>query len=109
MTAAATEDLSEDRFLGYVAEVCSAAPSLTPMGASILLAVHFGICHDSRTFARLFEISHALVLREVTTLAEERNLVTILDRNPRTQRTSFALTGVAQVLLARTIPLLETE
>ncbi|AHB47900.1 hypothetical protein W911_05130 [Hyphomicrobium nitrativorans NL23] len=103
MSDAEAEDFSEERFLGHVAEVCTAEPSLTPMGASILLALHFGICHDSRTFSRLFEISHALVLREVTTLAEERNFVTVLDRNPRTQRTSFALTGIALFLLTRAI------
>ncbi len=109
MSETETEDISEEQFLGHAAEVCAAAPFLTPMGASILLALHFGICADSRTFARLFEISHALVLREVTTLAEQHDLVTIVERNPRTQRTALALTDAAQALLSRALPPEVTE
>lgn len=103
MSEAQDADLSEKRFLELVATVCAAAPPVTPMGASVLLALHFGICQDSRTFARMFDVPHALVLREVTTLSEEHDLVTLLDRNPRTQRTALALGDAAQVLLSRVL------
>ena len=104
MSDVGAEDLSEEEFLAEVAAVCAAAPSLTPMGASILLALHFGICGDTRTFARMFGISHALVLREATTLAEEHDLVAILDRNPRTQRSTLALTSASRSLMSRVRP-----
>lgn len=98
MTAAAAQDVSEEAFLAGVAELCAAAPSLSQVGAAILLALHLGICSDSRTFARLFGIEHALVLRAVTELTEA-NLLAVSDRNPRTQRTTFGLTSASKDLL----------
>lgn len=97
------EDLSEERFLVHVAELRAAAPSLTPVGAGILVALHFGICRDSRTFARLFGIAHAIVLREVTELADGRGHIAILDRNARSQRSVYALTGTGRDLMARSV------
>ena len=101
MTAAPTDEVSEEAFLASVAELCAAAPELSQIGAALLLALHLGICSDSRTFARLFGIEHALVLRDVTELADAA-LITIVDRNARTQRTTLALTGRAETLLTAT-------
>lgn len=101
MSAAVAQDISEDAFLDQVAHVRAVMPSLTSVGAGVLCALHFGICRDSRTFARLFGIAHALVLREVTALAEEHVLIELIDRNPRTQRTAFALTDAGLSVVTR--------
>ncbi len=100
MSSAAAADISEEEFLGRVAELTAADPTLSAIGASVLLALHLGICSDTRTFSRIFGIEHAIVLREVTALSEAHLLAT-LDRNPRTQRTSLALTDASNALLAR--------
>jgi hypothetical protein len=100
MSSAAAPDISEEEFLGSVAELTAADPTLSAIGASVLLALHLGICADTRTFSRIFGIEHALVLREMTALSEA-HLVALLDRNPRTQRTILALTDASQALLAR--------
>ncbi|MBN8913316.1 MAG: hypothetical protein J0H65_14915 [Rhizobiales bacterium] len=54
---------------------------------------------DSRSFSRILCFAHALVLREATDLAA-RALVTVRDRNERTQRTSLALTEHGRRLFA---------
>lgn len=100
MSDVAAADISEEMFLGRVTELCAADPSLSSIGASVLLALHFGICGDTRTFSRIFGIEHALVLRATTELSEA-HLLTLLDRNPRTQRTTVALTDASTALLAR--------
>lgn len=100
MSTAAAQDISEEAFLARVAELCAVEPALSPLGASVLLALRLEICSDSRTFARLFGIEHALILREVTTL-EEAGLITAMDRNPRTQRTTLALTAASSQLLRK--------
>jgi hypothetical protein len=99
----AAEQISEEHFLACVAAIGAAAPTLSPLAASILLAAHFGVCSDSRTFARIFGIEHALVLREVTELAD-RVLITAPDPKARTQRTHFALTDAATTLLRAALP-----
>ena len=96
---------SEEAFLEIVGHVRVQAPELSPLAAAILVALHLEICRDSRTFARLFDISHALVLREITGLAgEAAPLVTIVGRNPRTQRTELALAAAGALLLAEPLP-----
>jgi hypothetical protein len=95
------EDISEEAFLSGVAELCATDPTLSQVGAAILLALHLGICADSRTFSRLFGIEHALVLRAVTELTDQV-FASIVDRNARTQRTTIALTEGARSLVGRT-------
>lgn len=101
MSEGAASDLTEEQFLERVTQLCAAAPSLSQLGAGILLAARLGICSDSRAFARIFGIEHALVLREVTDLAE-KGLLTAVDRSARTQRTTIALTATSNALLSRT-------
>jgi hypothetical protein len=98
----AAEDISEEVFLVGVAKLCATDPTVSQIGAAILLAQHLGICADTRTFARLFGIEHALVLRAITELADQV-FVTITDRNARTQRTTLALTEGAKSLLSRAL------
>ena len=97
---AGADDVSEERFLALVDELREATPTLTPIGAGVLVAVRLGI-GDSRTFSRVLGIEHALVLREVTELAET-GLLAITDRKQRSQKASFALTEISATLLART-------
>lgn len=102
MRAPAGREMSEELFLDLVAKLCSVSDGpLTPVEASLLLALDLGICSDSRAFSRIFGIAHALVLREVTELAGDRGLLHIVARNVRSQRTVMALTDKSTALLAR--------
>ncbi|MEM8700592.1 MAG: hypothetical protein AAGF82_02115 [Pseudomonadota bacterium] len=64
---------------------------LSALGAAILASVHFGICRDSRSFARVFGIAHALVLRECVALCEDQDLIELENRKERSQRLFYAL------------------
>lgn len=77
--------------MALVAKAVALDPNLSPVGAGLLVALQQGICTDSRSFARILGIEHALVLREVTSLAE-RELLHVISRNARTQRTELLLT-----------------
>ena len=72
---------------------------LTPLGAGILAAAHLGIAAESRSFAKTLGIAHALVLRELDGLSEEAGWLTVIKRDPRTQRTCYALTDRAAARL----------
>lgn len=105
MSAIPVQDLSESEFLASVENLCTEVPWLSAIGASILLALEFEIASDTRTFARVFGIAHALVLRELNALADDHGAVTILECDARTQRTSYELTGIARPLVTgRTRP-----
>jgi hypothetical protein len=95
------EDISEERFLALVDELRAATPSLSPIGGAVLVALRLGVSDDTRTFSRVLGIEHALVLREVTELAET-GLLRIIDRKQRSQKVSFALTDISAALIART-------
>jgi hypothetical protein len=98
----ATSDISEERFLQIVSAICSEDASLTPIGAALVAAHHLGIAKDSRSFSRQFDISHALVLREVSELTSvDHEMLSVVSRNDRTQRVEFALTDTAEQLLSR--------
>lgn len=66
---------------------------LTPIQAAILAALELGIACDSRTFSRLLGIAHALVLREVTALAQRGDALRIVKRDERTLRTHYEPIG----------------
>ncbi len=74
---------------------------LSPLEAGILVALDLGLARDSRTFARVFDMAHALVLRAYTTLIEDLGLLTLLKRDERTQRLFPALSEKGRALLAR--------
>lgn len=63
----------------------------SPLGAGILAASWLGVASDSRSFARKLELAHALVLRECVSLAEEAELITIEDRQDKSQRLFYRL------------------
>lgn len=76
---------------------------LTRLGAGIVAALLLDAAHDSRTFARLFEIEHALVLRELANLAAEDGFLTISRRDERTQRSFYSLSEKGEALKAQLI------
>jgi hypothetical protein len=85
----------------YTAEVdalVEADDRLSPLAAGILVAAHLDIAHDSIAFAKALDISHALVLREVESLASDLQLLEMTRRDPRTQRTYYALSVTARTL-----------
>lgn len=101
MSADPRDEITEETILEAVSALRSKETALSPLGAAILAALHFGIATDSRTFSRKFDIAHALALREITALSEDLGLLTVVGRNPRTQRTELALSEQALLLLSR--------
>lgn len=94
------ETIAIERFLALVEHVRGEAADLTAIQAGLLVAARFGIAHDSRTFARLLDLAHALVLREVNALAEQGDLLRIDKRDGRTMRTHFTQGAEAERLFA---------
>jgi hypothetical protein len=101
MTSAASDEVSEDRFMQIVAAICASAPSLTAVGSAILAACHLGIARDSRTFSRKLGIAHALVLREISAISGDDGFLSVVGRNERTHRVELALTAKGQQLASR--------
>lgn len=96
------EELTEEEFLDAVAAVRFMAPDLSPVGAAILCALQLGIAADSRSFSLKLGLEHALTLREITALSSKQlGLVRIVRRDPRTQRTVFALSEAGETLVSR--------
>lgn len=77
--------------------------SLSRLGAGMVAALILGGARDSRAFARLFEIEHALVLRELMHLTMAGGLLTITRRDERTQRSFYALSAEGEKLKAQLI------
>lgn len=102
MTGTAETDLTEERFLAIVDAIGALNPELTRLGAALLIAGHLDVAGDSRSFARILGVEHALVLRELSSLSEDGILLRVTDRVARTQRASYELTagGDALVTLA---------
>ncbi|WP_022732761.1 hypothetical protein [Thalassospira lucentensis] len=88
-TAPETPSDSE-QFMDLVARLITAQPELTPIQAGIIIAAEQNIARDSRTFARLLGLAHALVLREITTLCDQ-NRLTITKQDARTLRTFYEI------------------
>ena len=74
MSAHPQDEITEETILEAVSALRSEEAALSPLGAAILAALHFGIATDSRTFSRKFDIAHALALREITALSD-RNVM----------------------------------
>lgn len=87
---------AEERYWAEVERQREADASISPLAAGILAGVVLGVAHDSRSFARLLGIEHALVLREVEWLFDAERLICI-GRDERTSRTAYALFPEAPV------------
>ena len=87
-------DLAPDAamFLHLVERLMATQPELTPVQAGILVAAREDIARDSRTFARLFGMAHAIVLRELNALLQSTDLLTVTKRDARTLRTHYVST-----------------
>ena len=71
---------------------------ISPLAAGILVAIDMGIA-DSRSFARQLGVEHALVLREISLISGPDGFITVTDRNPKTLRTSLALSTRGEQIL----------
>ncbi len=92
-------DEGEAEYMAFVDALMTASRSLTGLGAGIIAALVLDIASDSRTFARLLGVAHALVLREISVLGQEHGYVRIRQRDPRTQRTRYELNAAGQRLV----------
>jgi hypothetical protein len=93
-----------DAFLTAVGQLQERDSGLTALEAGLLVAAHANIARDSRTFARLLDIEHALVLRAVNGLAQRGGLLHIENKEARTMRTHFSLGEAAERLFAADRP-----
>lgn len=78
-----------ETFLAAAETLSALRPELSLLEAGILAGLHLGFSADSRSFARVFGVEHALVLRAVETLTGAAFIV-VTTRDPRTQRTRYA-------------------
>lgn len=79
------------------------ASQISPLGAGIMVAIDMGIA-DSRAFARLLGVEHALVLREIAHLSDTDGPIVVTGRQPKTLRTSLALSPRGAQLLREISP-----
>ena len=91
----------EDDFLALIEAIRRQDATLSPLGAGIIAAISEGIVDDSRTFAKLFGIAHALVLREINLLCGPDAPIEVVRREARTQRAHLKLTVKGDRLTAR--------
>ena len=87
-----------ETFLAVTDSVAALQPGLSTLEAGILAALHLDLARDSRSFARIFGVEHALVLRAVEGLSAE-TLLTVTARDGRTQRTRYAASATGSAML----------
>jgi inosine-uridine nucleoside N-ribohydrolase len=98
-------DGSQDDFIALVAAIQNLDASLSPLAAALTVVNALGIARDSRTFARLFDIEHAVVLREINLARGADNPLEIVSRDARTQRTHLRLTVKGENLIKSVLDL----
>lgn len=77
------------QFLHLVERALIRNPGLSPVQGAILVAARQDIARDSRTFARLFGMAHAIVLRELNALLQSTDLMTVTRHDTLTLRTHY--------------------
>lgn len=82
-----------EQFMSAVAILQRRRPQLTGIQAGLITAAELGLARDSRSFARILGLPHALVLRELTELADRGEGLTIIRRDARTLRTYYELSS----------------
>jgi len=75
---------------------------ISRLGAGILAAAALEIASDSRSFARILGVAHALVLREIADLSADGDYISIVKRDERTQRTKYELNAAGVRLIEDT-------
>lgn len=86
------DDHAPEAFMALTAGIAEKDRKLSSLAAGIVASLHLGIAGDSRSFARIFGIEHALVLRAINELDGLEPQVEITRRDARTQRTFLQLT-----------------
>ena len=76
-------------FLSLVAGMQARDSRLTPLQAALIVAAELGIARDSRTFARVVGVAHALALRELNALVNMGGPLRVTKREMRTLRTHY--------------------
>lgn len=106
MSAPAADDAARlaetylaETFLRETDRIADLRPDLALLEAGILAGLRLGLAADSRTFARVFGVAHALVLRALATLAGPASLLSLAHRDARTQRTRYGLSPAGVALL----------
>lgn len=87
-----------ETFLAATDTVAALRPDLSLLEAGLLAGLHLGLAQDSRSFARIFGVEHALVLRAVAGLTAD-SLLTVTARDHRTQRTRYAASPTGSAVL----------
>lgn len=80
-----------EAFMASAALIQQRYPGITLLQAGLLAAIQLDIAHDSRSFARMFGVEHALVLRALSALVEQGGFIRITKRDARTLRTHYIL------------------
>ncbi len=80
-----------DDLARLIAKARGTDPRLSTIQACLIVAFNHSIANDSRTFARLFEVPHAVVLRELVDLAEAHGRLLVTRRDSRTMRTYYTV------------------
>lgn len=88
-----------ETFLATTDTVAALRPELSLLEAGILAGLHLKLATDSRSFARIFGVEHALVLRAVDSLSGSE-LIGVTARDPRTQRSRYVASPAGLDLLA---------
>lgn len=86
-------------YMALVEKLASDAQDLSSLGAGIIAALALGVAADSRSFARVLGVAHALVLREVNLLGADGGYIVITQRDLRTQRTRYELSPAGRQLV----------
>lgn len=76
-------------FLSLVAQKQAKDARLTSLQAALIVASELGLARDSRTFARILGIAHAIVLRELDALCVPGGPFRVVKREARTLRTHY--------------------
>ncbi|MFJ7437627.1 hypothetical protein ACIQW5_08245 [Methylorubrum thiocyanatum] len=87
-----------ETFLAATDTIAALRPDLSLLEAGLLAGLHLGLAADSRSFARIFGVEHALVLRAVEGLTGA-TLLTVTARDGRTQRTRYAASAAGSAML----------
>lgn len=87
-----------DTFLAATDTIAAMRADLSLLEAGILAGLHLDLAADSRSFARVFGVEHALVLRALETLIGN-GLVAATARDARTQRTRYEASAEGRIVL----------
>lgn len=87
-----------ETFLAAADTIAALRFDLSQLEAGLLAGLSLGLAADTRSFARVFGIEHALVLRALEILVD-LGLMTVTSRNARTQRAHYEATAEGSSLL----------